>query len=351
MSNPNTAQRPPSLFTRTRALAHVAILFSLCSLSTLSFLAPLAQKAYAQTTEGAIFHKMTVRAGEAYKAKRYREAIKHYEDALVLRFDPNIHWNLYVCYHKLKNLPKALHHVNEYIRLGRLSPKLRQKAEARRAKLLSALEARLDSRSDIRPVPLNDREAGVRRSDNERSDVDQRWSSPSQQSQTAHSDASSGSLSLTSHQKRGILWGGLGLGGLIIGVGAHLYADSVWAGRPADGSAEAQSARRRAITTSWVGDGFLITGLACLTVGALNYWSDSSSSSHQEMSAQSVAGRLKRDGASELRRSRLRRFAPPQTESSLTLNLLRRPLSQANTQAQKPTQETVGAVIGWRLLF
>ena len=93
MSTSNTAQRPPSLLTHMRALARVAILFSLYSLSALSLFAPLAQKTCAQTTEGAIFHKMTVRAGEAYKAKRYREAIKHYEDALVLRLDPNIHWN------------------------------------------------------------------------------------------------------------------------------------------------------------------------------------------------------------------------------------------------------------------
>ena len=64
-------------------------------------------------SEDQLFQKFIERATSAYKDKRYEAAIKHYEGALMVRSNPNIHWNLSVCFYKLRRYKEALSHANE----------------------------------------------------------------------------------------------------------------------------------------------------------------------------------------------------------------------------------------------
>ena len=143
MNHLNLSSRNRSYTVHLRHLMCVMILLGISSLNP-SKIAPLVQTGYAQpteqTTKQTTFKQLLRRAQKSYQAKRYQEALKHFEDAMAATPDFHLHWNLSVCHHKLGNIPKALFHVNEYLRLMKPNPKMKQKAETYRAKLLSTLE-------------------------------------------------------------------------------------------------------------------------------------------------------------------------------------------------------------------
>ena len=105
-----------------------------------------ARQVYAQSNvcEDELFKQMITQAGIAYKERRFEDAIKYFEDAMLLRSNPNIHWNLSVCYHKLKNLQKSLYHINLYLKEGNPTKDMKLKVESRRREILRELKRKLD---------------------------------------------------------------------------------------------------------------------------------------------------------------------------------------------------------------
>lgn len=240
------------------------------SLSVASALSPrldlMISSAAAQNSvdEDQVFAKMISKASEAFQEHRYQEAIAHYESALVLKDNPNIHWNLSVCYYKLKIHRKALFHANQYLELGSPPPKIREKVEARRAELLRALERGLDDQGTPSSTP------SVSPLSSPPATVAQTPVQTQEQDPVVESAPAPGASSRT----KSIIWSLVAVGGFGIGSGIHLYADSLWASRPAGGGVEALDVRRDALYISGVGDIFLVLGLTSIVVASVYFFSD-----------------------------------------------------------------------------
>lgn len=277
--------------------------------------------------EDQLFNQMISKAGEAYKASRFREAIKQFEGALLLRSNPNIHWNLSLCYQKIGNPQKALYHVNLYLEEGDPSPAMRSKVDSKRSELLQQMQQRLDggvqsvrpNTSPLEPSSLSDPPAPIPSTfelNAERSDESSR----------------------EKRQHRALLWGITALASFAVSTGVHLYADSVWASRPEGGGSKAQEVRRNALITSWTGDVFLAFGVAASIVAGVYYWGDS---------AEPPQAVKQSDPASlYVRASQASAWGVP------TLQLIR----SADTRGEqmhdeRDASEVRGALMGWRLSF
>jgi hypothetical protein len=295
-------------------------------------------RVYAQdaVSEDALFKQMIAQAGKAYSEHRFLDAIKHFEDAMLLRVNPNIHWNLSVCYYKLKNLQKSLYHINLYLKLGNPNEDMKRKVEQRRLELLRELKRRLDGTSKpsiVSPdsMPQNSDYNGANLEDSLAQDSTK---DPAMTPQSAY-------------ERKLLLWGIAAVGSFALSAGIHLYADSIWASRPSGGGSIAQEARRHALITSWTGDGFLVLGLTAAVIGGMHYWDQSTSSKRVEATSCSKC--------SEIRDDRLvSRWGLP------TLQLIPKTISSATSPQQQPhkslsrTQQTVhyvDAIFGWRFAF
>ena len=275
-----------------------------------------------QAAEGAredeLFRKMISRAALAYKAKRYREAITHFESALVLRPNPNIHWNLSVCYYKLKVYREALSHANQYLELGSPSDAMKEKVEARKAELLRELERRLEEDqapvSVLSPMP----EADLQPSPTDVEDQDSKVSQTQSQSE------------ISSSTQSGIIWSIIAVGSFGVSAGVHLYADSIWASRPTGGGEPAEDARNEAITASVVGDLFLVFGLASAVVSGVYFFTDTD-------------GSQKAQQQSSLDQS----WGTPVVEPVVT----RVNMAASAGQRSKSDWSVTGALLGWRIFF
>ena len=293
-------------------------------------------RAYAQSpvSEDDLFKQMISQAGKAYREGRFPDAIKHFEDALLLRANPNIHWNLSVCYYRLKNLQKSLYHINLYLKQGDPSPKMKRKVEARRVELLRGLKRRLDGGDRQLMTVSPDSMPRSQLYDDRPLEVDQIQTSRGRQRSSA-----------TRKRGKALLWGIAALGSFAVGAGVHLYADSIWASRPAGGGSIAQEVRDDALITSWTGDGFLIFGLVAAVVGGVYYWSEPSTTS--QIAVSSCASCL----PFEVQASR---WGVP------TLSLLssKRHVSRDSAQSSgrlssqiRPQKRHTGALLGWHLSF
>ena len=246
-------------------------------------LSPSVAHAQASIDEDQLFTQMITQAGRAYKEGRFRDAIRRFESAMLLEPNPNIHWNLAVCYHKVGDPQKALYHVNLYLERGNPSAKMRAKAQSKRVELLKEIKQRLDGGvPSVRPdtAPLAPPRPTTSEPD---------FNPSATRYDMTPSSSVSPQLSRVDRERRALLWGISSLGSLAIGSGVHLYADSIWAGRPSGGGPDAQDARRSALITSWTGDVFLVLGVASAVVAGVYYWGDYPSETTTPERAQRVS--------------------------------------------------------------
>ncbi len=229
-------------------------------------------------SEAQLFREVIEQGTSAYKRGEYQAAIQHFEGALMVRSNPNIHWNLSVCHHKLGHYKEALFHANEYLEKGSPSMKMRAKVEKRKKEILRLLQQVL-----LRPK------------DGERSkDQSEFTSTPSlpntettlpppypydqppvatkkvESSLTPVAPSSSAKRTQRNYSKT-IIWASLTAALLGGSVGLHLYGDSSWANRPSGGGQNAESARRKALLYSWMGDGLLVLSMASLALTVNSY--------------------------------------------------------------------------------
>ena len=233
------------------------------------------QEAHAQinVSEDELFQQMIAQAGIAYKESRFQDAIKYFEDAMLLRSNPNIHWNLSVCYYKLKNLQKSLYHINLYLKEGNPSKDMKNKVESRRRELLGELKRKLDVTSH-HSVISSDSMPNFFPGEPADQHSDQQLQPENRQ----------GTIAQASNQKTSLIWGIAALGSFAISTGVHLYADSIWASRPSGGGSVARQARDDALTTSWTGDAFLAVGLTAAVISFFYYLGNDKSTERSPMS-------------------------------------------------------------------
>ena len=248
----------------------------------------------AQTlSENQLFKKLIERAASAYKEERFREATQYFERAMVLNPNPNIYWNLAVCYYKLANYPKALSNANAYLKEGSPNKKMRRKVEAKKKDILYHLQkaylspkTRPGLETPQRPFSRNDKKSNRPNSQELPRNLGSRpldvFEMESQEkvpnnNTTFSNQARGGSYSNANDQvgnlgrRNLILWGSMAGALLASSVGLHLYGDHIWDNRPLGGGSSAQDTRREALLVSWVGDGMLALGVTSLVVGLISY--------------------------------------------------------------------------------
>lgn len=282
--------------TQTPFSSRVRLLFilGLCIFGTLDSKGMSEARAESLLSEDQLFKQFIERATSAYKSNQYEAAIKHFEGALMVRSNPNIHWNLSVCFHKLGRFKEALFHANEYLTKGSPSQKMRAKVEGRKQEILMALQRSLLVEPKAEPLPQQmtatpppkfpvrpqvikpeqtqnelDRErsfqANLARSNPNRP-MQETWTRP--QAQVLQPAPREDWFSLYSQS---VIWGSISAALLSSSVGLHLYGDSVWDNRPAGGGIDAQDARRGALLFSWIGDGCLALGVTSLALAIHSY--------------------------------------------------------------------------------
>lgn len=197
-------------------------------------------------------------AVKAYKEERFEDAIASFEEALKLKAEYRLHWNLAVLYERVGRIELALTHVDEFLKDPKLKLKNRHKAEGRRAEMIRELEERRlkaiaqpDAPSQVSPQPSPHVETQV--VEVERVNI----SEPIDQGRST--------------------WGYWAIGGGLLGIGslwAHLRADSIWEdGQEPSQSITKQEAQSLATTHSIIGDILLIGSLTSLSI-AVWKWSD-----------------------------------------------------------------------------
>ena len=243
----------------------------------------------AQTlSEDQLFKKLIERAASAYKKERFKEAIQYFERAMVLNLNPNIYWNLAVCYYKLANYPKALANANAYLKKGSPNKKMRRKVEAKKKDILYHLQkAYLSPKArPQRPFSRNDQKSNR---PNPQESPRSIGLGPLDVFEMRPEDKTPNHSRLVPNQTRGdsylngndqvshlsrhnlVVWGSMA-GVLLAGsIGLHLYGDHIWDNRPSGGGSLAQDARREALLVSWVGDGMLALSITSLIVGLISY--------------------------------------------------------------------------------
>lgn len=256
--------------------------------STFSSISQIGSGVMAQTlSEDQLFKKLIERAGTAYKKKSFKEAAQYFERAMVLNPNPNIYWNLSVCYYKLADYPKALANANAYLQKGSPNSKMRTKVEAKKKDILYHLqEAYLSPKAKTfsankqengttqNPTLLNPRD-NQRRIRPDSSEMFEMSSPKSLNSVNNMSDRYPQSTNIAYNRPSGkrdlIVWGSVASVLLVSSLGLHMYGDQIWDNRPLGGGTPAQDARRQALLVSWVGDGALALGLTSLVVGLVSY--------------------------------------------------------------------------------
>ncbi len=252
----------------------------------------------AQTlSEDQLFKKMIERAAAAYKEKRFKDAIQHFERAMMLNPNPNIHWNLAVCYYKVANYQKALSNTNAYLENGSPSEKMKRKVEAKKKDILYHLQraylapkvnpndsqpvATVEQKQPVisqRPAPIINPEPLDMFEMNPQAIQDE----PAQKAPPNSYGGTSQESNYSSNGKRNlIIWGSVSAVLLASSIGLHMYGDQVWETRPNGGGTLAQEARRDALLFSWVGDASLALSLTSLVIGLISYVNDADNSYSQ----------------------------------------------------------------------
>ena len=248
----------------------------------------------AQTlSENQLFKKLIERAASAYKKERFSEATQYFERAMVLNPNPNIYWNLAVCYYKLANYPKALANANAYLKEGSPNKKMRRKVEAKKKDILYHLQkaylspkTRLGletpqqpfSRNDKKPNRPNSQELPRNLGSGPLDVFEMRLQDKAPNDATTFSNQNRRDSYLDGNDQANnlgrrnlIVWSSVA-GVLLAGsIGLHLYGDHIWDNRPLGGGKSAQDTRREALLVSWVGDGMLTLSVTSLVVGLISY--------------------------------------------------------------------------------
>ena len=267
----------------TRLIGQLVLTILICSISQLSkqgrFLEISIQEAHAQSEqEDELFRALILRATQAFKSKEYLQAIDSFKRALLLRkSEYNIHWNLAVLYQKVERLEEALSHVNQFLDKER-SPKRREKAEQRRNKILKAMKdayfsptkkaplAKITSppKPKTQPPPKAKPPQKIQPSPPTIA-REKRESSPSKK--IDDQPAVVARTSTEPRDKSWIVWTVSGLSMGVIGASLHLYANTVWQGRPQDGTRAVVDAQDTAVTSSIIGDSLLVIGTVTMLYG------------------------------------------------------------------------------------
>jgi len=244
-------------------MRQVALSYLVCALCLTSVMhIPSVAHASPASAQRDRFKGLVNDAVKAYKEKRFEEAIKSFEAALKLKSEYRLHWNLAVLYERTGRLEIALGHVDQFLKDPSLSESNRQKAEDRRRQMIDKIDrerptrlARLPASTPTAPPP----KAVVARP-----------------VEAQIIEVETVSTMPPIGEERGLpSWSYWAIGGGVSGLaslGLHLYADSIWEGRP-DVTSEALDAQSKAWTYSWVGDFFLVGSVASLSI-AVWKWSD-----------------------------------------------------------------------------
>lgn len=298
-------------------------------------------QAWAEDTlsEDQLFGKIIERATSAYRDKKYQDAIKYFKRAMMFRSNPNIHWNLSVCYHKIGAYQKSLFHANEYLGNGSPNQKMRTKIKARKRELLKHLQQKY-------LAPQSESTNSKATSKSESIDIPPLRPNRSQTLRpSSPENIAIGKQPIASHassQKTGrrnaIISGSVGATLLASSFGLHLYADSVWDSRPSGGGAAAQEAKRQALLVSWVGDGLLVLSLTSLIVGAITYFN----LSNEEQPQACLECTQSRRGFLNVKRQSTKPIT--QTLGIPTFSLLHNP-------SRETKLEYHGGLLGWLIKF
>ena len=265
----------------TRLIGQLVLTILICSISKPSniqgyFLNISIHESHAQSTqEDELFRALILRATQAFKRKEYLQAIDSFKRALLLRkSEYNIHWNLAVLYQKVGILEEALSHVNQFLDKER-APKRKEKAEQRRNKILKAMKDAYFS--PVKKAPLATPSAAS--PSKPKTPPPQKTEprvppTPQKKSTDPSTDTSGKQPSVVartspthSRDRSWIVWSVSGLSFALIGASLHLYANTVWQGRPQGGMRTVLDAQETAETSSMVGDSFLVVGVGAMLYG------------------------------------------------------------------------------------
>ena len=218
--------------------------------------------------EEELFKALMKQSQEAYKREDFQLAINLIKKALLFKKDSMLHRNLSAAYKKLKQYDKAIHHMDQYMKMTKLSTRERKKMLAKRQEMLIAMQEQLNPSFNTNPTqqpsPRNQANTNNNNNNSSSNQNQQPIQSSTQMKPSPQASSRSGNHSW-------LIWGIVGLSSSVLSLGLHLYADSTWQNRPTGGGTQVEELQQTAYTTSWIGDGFLLVGVVSLGISVYQY--------------------------------------------------------------------------------